>query len=212
MKRTSKYALLTAAALTVAVSAQAYTTGDLLLGVSGGPNDLVFNLGPRSSLYQGETWSVTAPASSTEFGVIGVYTDHGRGSYFTAYSSVNNGGVDQGNIYYQTRGPVETLAQGIGVGSSRTVAKGDDTSWFSSTVSEASGTTFYNGSGGAHPDVTTGSDAWLWDNNQNGASAPNGFFTYDGGTLTYIPEPTTFSLLGGFGLLALAARRQLRKA
>jgi hypothetical protein len=63
--------------------------------------------------------------------------------------------------------------------------------------------------------VDVGLTAYFFDNNASGPT-PDGSFTYDtaNGVLTYsaVPEPATFGLLGGFGLLALAFRRHLIKA
>jgi hypothetical protein len=55
--------------------------------------------------------------------------------------------------------------------------------------------------------------AYLFDN-VNGIATRDSFFSYDtaSGNLAFgavaVPEPSTLSLLGGFGLLALALRRQ----
>ena len=67
-----------------------------------------------------------------------------------------------------------------------------------------------------NPNVSASSTAYLFDNLNSGTVTPDGSFSYDSasGLLAYsaVPEPSTLSLLGGFGLLALALRRQRMKA
>ncbi len=215
MRKTFKYALLAASALAGAASAQAgYVNGDLIVGFTGGASDFLYDLGPRSALYQGKTWNVGANLG-TQFGVVGS-TKYGTHVYATSYDSRNENGYDPTGNTGNAWADMGTFASTLTVGSSRTTTPTDQTGWTYNTAqpSGTPGSTFQNDF--FNPNVASSSAAYLYDNLGDGTVTGGGgsLFTYDAtaGSLTYIPEPTACSLFAGFGLLSLAVRRQLAKA
>ena len=89
MKKTSKYALLAAAALSVAASAQAYVNGDLLVGFTGDTSDFIYDLGNVSLLSQSGSWTIGS-GLGTEFGVVGSLNT-GQHIFATSFDSAENG-------------------------------------------------------------------------------------------------------------------------
>jgi hypothetical protein len=220
MRKTPKYALLLASALAVAASAQAqYVNGDLLVGFTGGSQDFIYDLGQASSLTLGRTWNLGANLG-TQFGVLGAQST-GRHIYATSFDNVNENGFSPANLFFNARADITTIAGGLTVGNSRTTtptAADWTTGWTYQTAQTAGtpGNTFQNDY--FNPNVSVSSMAFLFDNLNDGTVNIASFFSYDSGSgqLAYgvsaVPEPTTFSLLGGLGLLALVVRRKLAKA
>jgi len=223
MKKTTKYALLVASALAVASSAQAqYIYGDLLAGFTGGSgNDTIVDLGQVSSLTLGETWHIGA-GLGTQFGVVGASSIAAGSHIYATSADINQFGFTMGNQWTTAKTAVQTIDQGITLGQSRTVAYNDasGTSWYTETAQPTgtSGPTLFFNAFGEDPNAPVGSfgsstTAYLFDN-VNGIATRDSFFSYDtaSGNLAFgavaVPEPSTLSLLGGFGLLALALRRQ----
>jgi hypothetical protein len=216
MKNRFKYALLAASALAVAASAQAaYSSGDLLIGFTGGSSDFIYDLGKVTSLTSGETWSLGS-ALGTQFGVVGASAPASGFIYATSADSAENGYVLSAN-YSQAKANIATIAGTLTLaGQSRTTTPGDTTGWTYQTSQPAGtpGNILQNNL--FDPNVSVGSTAYLFQNAAQTAALADGSFTYDtsSGMVTYtaVPEPATFSLLGGLGLLALALRRHLVKA
>jgi hypothetical protein len=220
MKQTTKYALLAASALAVAASAQAqYVNGDLLVGFTGGSQDFIYDIGQASSLTLGHTWNVGANLG-TQFGILGAQST-GRHIYATSFDNVNENSFSPAGLFPNARADITTIAGGLTAGNSRTTTStaADWTTGWTYQTAQAAGTpgnTFQNDY--FNPNVSVSSRAYLYDNLNDGTVTPDSFFSYDSasGQLAYgaiaVPEPATLSLLGGFGLLALAARRQLIKA
>jgi hypothetical protein len=210
MKNTLKYPLLAAAALAVASSAQAYTNGDLLVGFTGGSSDFIYDLGPHSSLTSGQTWTIGS-SLGTQFGVVGS-EQTGKHIFATSFDSVNENNYLPAGLWANARADITTIAQGITVGLSRTTTPTDTTGWTYQTAQPPGtpGNTFQNDF--FNPNVSVSATAFLYDNLNAGSVIPDGLFTYNSanGVLTYaVPEPSTFSLFAGFGLLALSLRRRL---
>jgi len=222
-----KNALLAVAAAGLASSAQAtYTTGDLLVGFdkSGAATDFVYDIGPYSSLTDGETWSLgsllqaTDPKFATldnvEFGVVGA-----NNSTKTIYSTTDGSFVPQENVnaFNTLRSAVGTIGGGIGVGAvsgasygSPDVGSGKD--WNANTLNPTLASQF-----GSYwnPNAVSPGPAYLFasDNSGDQAVGAGSFTLANDGTLTFnVPEPGT-GLLAGVGLLTLALRLQrLRRA
>jgi len=220
MKKTTQYALLVTSALAVASSAQAqYTYGDLLVGfTSGSGNDTIVDLGQFSALTSGETWYVGANLG-TQFGVVGASSVAAGSHIYATSADVNQFGFVMQNQWQTAKTGVTTMSQGLTVGQSRTVAYTDATSWYTETDQPTGtpGSTLFFNAFGQNPNATAGSLAYFFDN-VNGTATADNYFDYNsssgvlGFATTAVPEPATFGLLGGLGLLALALRRQLIEA
>jgi PEP-CTERM motif len=217
MNNTSKFALAVVAALGLTASAHAQSvSGDLLLGFSGGATDYIQDIGQVGSLFQGETWNIGANRG-TVFGVVGSV-----GSGFTAiYSTSSDPGqnsFDPTGAGPAADGDIGTLFGSItGPGQTRTPAPGDSTSWTANThqpagtVSAAFQNDWYD------PNASASATAYFFKNQNNGTVTPLSFFTYNStsGILTYgaaVPEPSTYGLFAGLGVLVVCLRRQVQKA
>jgi hypothetical protein len=241
MNRTTKTALVAVAIAAAAWSAQAQTAynGDLVIGFTGGgsANDFEFDLGRASAMTSGETWSLGANLSgftlgSTSWGVVGTLAVSGRGqSWFTIDTGVIPAGIPSslawGNINNAVKGIYGNFST-AGAGQSATPANTDDNSWNQQTINGALSTQYHNvydnpniashnpatplGAGSMDFYQITAATATL-----PGVTTDLGVFTLDNtGTLTFtavaVPEPTTYGLLAGLGLLVLSIRRVWRRA
>ncbi len=225
MKKRTQLILSAVAAVGLASTAQAsYVNGDLLVGfTSSGANDYIFDVGSLSGLYYGETWALGADLggdmTSAQFGNASWGVVGSLNSSQTIYSSGSpSGGPTEVVNGVQT---VRVNVQSIGNNWSGTnnvnlaVTPGRTTfnnSWYEETdqPNGTPGNYFFNNLG--NPNSPTWAQNYLYANDNLGDPAgAQGVFriSADGGTLTYVPEPGTFSILGGFGLLALRFRRQL---
>jgi hypothetical protein len=233
MKNTTQMALIAAAALATALPAQAQATynGDLVIGLTkGSGNDLMYDLGSASSLTSGHTWSLGSlftVDASTHWGVIG--------------NTLNGTGLNTDNQIYTSTSDSSTLPAGISTSGYKSVNaamggmynllpaagsgqfvqvafnSGSGNSWNEQTVSPTLTTQYKN----AYEDpnvIRIGSDAlWSVDDKTTLAKTLLGTFALDGsGTLTFtataVPEPSTYGLFAGLGVLALSLRRQLRRS
>jgi hypothetical protein len=209
-----KVMLSAAAALAVAVSAQAqYVNGDLLAGFTGGPSDFILDLGPYSGLSLGQTWTVPANLG-TEFGVVGAL-NFGQVIFATSSDRAENGFNPQA-LFTAARANVATLAQGgLTAGLSISLAPSLTYSWASQTLQPAgtAGNTFENNF--FNPNVSVGSTAYFFENANSGTVTPLDSFTYNSasGQLSFqaVPEPGSLSLLAVMGLAGLTVGRRLAR-
>jgi hypothetical protein len=214
MRKTPKYALLLASALAVAASAQAqYVNGDLLVGFTGGSQDFIYDLGQISSLTFGRTWNLGANLG-TQFGVVGALTS-GKYIFATSFDSAENGYNYSTAFFNQDRADISTIAGSLTLGQSRTTTPTDTTGWTMETAQAAGTPGNYLFNHMFNPNVSVDSPAYFF---ANGSTVtPYSFFSYDSSSgqlafgTTAVPEPATFSLLAGLGLLLLSFRRQLVK-
>ena len=222
MKRTIRLALLLAAGLGAAsvVQAATYKDGDLIVGfTTGSGTDFIFDLGQASALSQGQTWSVGAGRTG-QFGVIGTGSAAGPVVYATSSDSGENGYDPSLASFSVVRNNISTIAGGssaIQSGQSRTPAFSDSTSWYHQTADPAIPANTFQANF-TNPNSGVGSTAYLFANDtSSGAVTADSFFTYDStsGTLTFgtvaVPEPSTYGLLAGAGLLIVSLRRQFAR-
>lgn len=241
LKTTMKRALLAGIAAAAVSSASAqyaplggtYVFGDAVAGFTTGTgSELIVNLGLISSLTNGEQWNLGtllgtgagnagfANLNNLNWGVVGI-----SGSTYYSTVAYNASAVGNGTA-------ASGLATIFGNASDNPIGSGgyvistasDSYSWYNN-VDQGNGAVNspYNELNGSSDTVTPasgsftfGQDTAIW--NQNGSAAGNGpqpynFSLNSSGVLIYgVPEPTTFSLLAGAGLLALSLRRRIGRA
>jgi hypothetical protein len=218
-------AVLLAAALAAAASTQAATyNSDLILGfTSQSGNDFVYDLGAASSLTSGETWTLTSQLAgytlgSVNWGVVGTAT---IGTARTAWVTVGTGLTPNTVPNTSAWGKINTADSAIfssfttaGAGNSATPSSADANGWNQQTINGSLATQYHNVY--EIPNVTGTTSADFYSVIGNG-SAPSqvGTFSLDStGTVTFtaftpVPEPATYGVLAGLGLLALSLRRQM---
>lgn len=224
MKRQVRVALLAAAALAVVASTRAATyTGDLLIGfTSQSGNDFILDLGQASTLTSGQSFNLSSQLSGFNLSTVhwGVIGDRNVGGVRTAWTTIGAGSPNTianlsiwGSIDTATKSIYQNFAVG-GANDQFTIGATDDNSWNQQTINGSLTTQYHN----AYEDpnfVGTGS-ANFYSLVANGSAAnPLGTFTLSSGgilTFTAVPEPSTYGILAGVGLLALSLRRQFAKA
>jgi hypothetical protein len=143
MKRKIKLAFLTVTVGLIAASVQAQTAynGDLLVGFTKqSGNDLIYDLGAESSLYNGETWNLSSllsgfTLSTVNWGIIGSKSSP---TPRTAWTTVVNGNPLVSNSAWSAlNAPAGNIYQNFtnaGAGQFLTIAASDDNSWNTQTV------------------------------------------------------------------------------
>jgi hypothetical protein len=220
MKNSYKLALLTVLGLATASAVQAQN--DLVVGIyqPGSANTTTLDLGLDGVPASGQTWDLTSSLSAAgissvtsagQFGVIGddqlAPNNSGRVVYVTDVGTPNHVvGQSQWNN-------VDTAASSITIG---TAPVGSSFSWDTeinpnkpNTVAAALGEDIGTG-------VSSQLDLWTVDAN-NDAPVLDGYFTFNttSDILTFdtvsVPEPTTYGLLAGAGLLIVSLRNQFSR-
>jgi len=236
MTQTYKLAWLTAlgvAGLAGTIQAQSYATGDLLVGIyePSAANTLVVDLGSAATI-TGQSfaqWDLTSDltaagitvTSATEYGLVGATTASNPQSVWasgigsTTWTSGNTAAVESS---------VNTIGQYVSGGFvAEPISGGNGSDWYNQTVvtpptglnatvlgniNSLVGTpeTLYKSTGsysaGRPPVAVPGSEVTDLAFNFNPTTD---VLTYG----TPVPEPSTYALLAGAGLLVLALRKQL---
>src|SRR5262245_28549354 len=220
MKKQIKMAVLAVVAVaTAATSHGAANNGDLLVGFTVGTgNDLVYDLG--ATVTAGQQWNLSALLSgynlnNVSWGVVGNTLVGGtsRIVYTTRGSSPLAVGQGLGNSINTADGSLFVPFATAGAGQFVTPASTSANSWNVQTVNPTLPGQYKNVYGS--PNMTGIGQIQFWQAQAN-LSAPVGLdnFKLDAnGILTYgsVPEPATFGILGGLGVLAMAFRHQLRR-
>lgn len=223
MKSSYKLALLAALGLASvsAVQAQNAVSGDLIVGVyqPGAANTEVVDLGAATSLTDGETWNLSSALSGAGITLSST-------AMFGVAGDVNNG--DSTSLFYSTFGASNThKIASFSAWNSRDTAlttvplgsevTGSATAWDQEVQPVNSGT--LGAALGYNIDEPVTGAVQFWSTEANNASpAKDGTFTLNTATdvLTYngitaVPEPSTYGLLAGAGLLVVSLRNQFRR-
>jgi hypothetical protein len=224
MKNFYKAALLAVLGLASVPAVQAAPyNGDLLIGFTeGSGNDVVYDLGPTSSLYNGETWTLGSLLSGYDLSTIswGVIGTESTGSPRTAWSTTDGTtppiNLPNLSAWGKNNTAISSIYQNFasaGAGQSISIATTDDNSWNSQTISPSLPTQYANVFG--NPNVVgTVSDSLYSILANNTTPTLEGNFSLDGNgtvTLNVVPEPSTYGLLAVAGLLGLSRLKSFRR-
>ena len=225
MKTTSKVALVSAVALVAAASARAQTpyNGDLLLGFTAqSGNDFIIDIGAESSLGTSATFNLGSQLSgfnlnTVNWGVVGDKNSAGVRTAWTTTSGSPPAALANATAWGNLDTPTKSIYQNFttaGAGQTLTITASDDNSWNQQMINGALTTQYHNAY--QNPNLTGLGSLSLWGVVANG-SAPTllGTFALDSmGNVTFtatpVPEPSTYGVLAGLGVLAVSLRRQLR--
>jgi hypothetical protein len=221
MKKHVRTVLLATAALAAVVSAQAaLPAGDLIIGFTSGSGlDFELDLGQASSLTSTPIDLHSQLAgfnlSTVNWGVVGTATA-GVGGARTSWATLLSGNIASNARWSQVNSAVTGIgnqfATGAGPGSSATPdAVANSFSWNQETVVGGGAAQYLSVNG--NPNTIGLGSAELFATTV-GIPSPVfdvGTFTLSGNgilTFTAVPEPSTYGVLAGLGLLALCLRRQ----
>ena len=230
MKRIYQSALLAALGLAsvLAVQAATYPSGDLIIGFTTGTgNDLIYDLGQESSLFNGETWSLGSllagdDLNSVSWGVIGNGVNSGtpRTAWTTTAVAATPNTVTGNTAFGKLNTAVASIYSNFsaaGAGQSLSIGANDATglSWNTETINGSLTGDYVNAY--ENPNVTGLASDSFW-RVVNDGSAPTllgGFALDNSGTVTFstvpVPEPATCGIFTGAGLLMVVLRNQLRR-
>jgi hypothetical protein len=234
-KNTVKGAAIVSLALAAVASTQAQTTleslastyaqGDLIAGfTTGSGQDLIVNLGTESTLASGQYWNLSsllnlANISSEQFGVIGVSGSAPNTAFTTRTGSSLPTTLAGLSAYNGVKTPVNGIGNEFLAASSSatpTETASGTTSWYGETV--GGGTSTYKNAYG-NPNGQVGEDTLDFYSVTQGGTAPTVMNTFtlqsDGdlvyGTVSAVPEPTTYGLVAAAGLLVISLRNQFSR-
>jgi hypothetical protein len=222
MKKQTKATLiaLAIAGATAASQAASYNN-DLIIGFSSTTgNDVLYDLGSFGSLNSGETWNLSSllsgyNLSTVNWGVVGNSsgTTTSRILYTTFGSTPANAGASRGNSINNSDISMYGNFATAGAGQSASVDSTTDNSWNRQTINPTLLTQYQNA--WENPNQVGAGSISFWSvqaNNTEGAL--DGTFSLDNSgvvTFTAVPEPSTYGLFAGAGLLAVCLRNQFRR-
>jgi hypothetical protein len=235
MKNSYKAALVAALGLAAASAAQAqtinssYTSGDLLVGIyePGAANTLVVDIGSFASLQNGEQWNLSSFLSTAgitldanaQYGIIG--SGSGHNVYVTSTTaSPTSLSQNAANTWASLIGTIGNNEGAQGVTAVGATTAGND--WYGQTLDYNAGSSFLVNTADYQVNASVGSSDTLYDVVGAGtATHPTGtaatelsFDLSTGGELTYgtaVPEPTTYGLIAGAGLLIISLRNKFSR-
>jgi len=224
MKKTIKATMIALAVAGAASAAQAATyNNDLIIGfTSASGNDLLYDLGSFSSLTSGEQWNLSTLLSgynlnTVNWGVVGntSASSSSRVLYTTFNSTPANAGSARGNAVNTADGALYSNFATAGSGQFATVDSSTDNSWNHQTLNPTLSTQYQNAWENPNQVGTGSINFWAVQAN-NTTGTQDQFFTLDSsGTVTFgvaaVPEPSTYGLFAGAGVLAVCLRNQFRR-
>lgn len=212
---------LAVAAVLAAFSTSAATyNGDLLICfTTQSGSDLIYDIGPAGSLFPGQTFSIGSSLlgaginslGSVHWGVIGDSNIGGQRSAWTTTSGAVPNTIPNTAVWGSIDTPTRSIASQfstLSLNQSVTAASSFDNSWNQQTVAGTLTTQYHNVYG--DPNVSGLKTASFYHVLADG-SAPEliGSFTLGAnGNVTFLPEPSTYALLG-LGTLSLLFRQKL---
>jgi len=223
MKKQTKATLLALAIVgaTAAAHAAAYNN-DLIIGFSSTTgNDVLYDLGSFGSLTAGETWNLSSLLGSynlntVNWGVVGNSSASGtsRILYTTFASSPATAGNGRGTSINGADGALYSNFTTAGAGNSVSVDSTTDNSWNHQTINPTLTTQYLNAWESPNTVGTGSINFWAVQANST-AGTQDAFFTLDSsGVVTFsaaVPEPSTYGLFAGAGLLVVCLRNQFRR-
>jgi len=229
-----KAALLAALGLAGVVNSNAATYNqDLLVGfTTTSGNDLVFDLGSSASVLAGtagtaDTWDLSSllvgnlsTVSADQWGVIGD-NKTAQSPAHAVFSTANITAPISGTSAWA---PYDTATKGIysslttaGAGQYAYVDATTANSWNVQTISPSLTTQYYNVDGANNPNTLGAASLNLNEilNDGSAASVVGAFSLSSAGLLSFtptaVPEPGTYGMLAGAGLLVVSLRKQFRR-
>lgn len=224
MKKQTKATLIALAIVSAATASQAAAyNNDLIIGFSSTTgNDLLYDLGSFGSLTAGETWNLSSllsgyNLSTVNWGVVGNSSASGtsRVLYTTFASAPATAGNGKGTSINSADGALYSNFATAGAGNSASVDSTTDNSWNHQTINPTLTTQYLNAWENPNQVGTGSINFWSVQANSSAGVQDGTFSLGSGGIVTFdavsVPEPSTYGLCAGAGLLALCLRNQFRR-
>ena len=202
-------------------SASAATyNGDLLLGfTTQSGTDLIVDIGPASSLFPGQSWNLSSSLlgagisslGGVKWGVIGDRNVSGTRTAWSTSASGTPGSIANSAVWGGLDTPTRSIASQfttLSLGQTVTPDSSFDNSWNQQTIAGTLTTQYHNVYG--DPNISGLKSGNFYSAVADG-SVPQLVGTFSlgaNGSVSFVPEPGTYALLG-LGLLTFTFRRKL---